>query len=105
MATKMTKGRPMHRELVVNTTVSTAVSPEAMQAWERLPQHNKAEIIEAVERPSLASSADTSTVKVGPKLLTVRRMSSGFRVVYEPGNGRNTIVSVMTPREARLVKR
>ena len=75
-----------------------------MQAWERLPQQHKTEIIEAVERPSAASKADTKSVKIGTKILTVQRMSSGFRVVYEPGNGRNMIVSVMTPREARLVK-
>jgi hypothetical protein len=103
MASKMNKGSAMHPELV-NASGTTSISPEAMQAWGRIPQQYKTEIIEAVERPSGASKADTKSVKVGTKLLTVRRMSSGFRVVYEPGNGRNTIVSVMTPREARLVK-
>lgn len=93
----------MHPELV-NTSGTTSISPEAMQAWGRIPQQYKTEIIEAVEHPSAASEADTKSVKVGTKLLTVRSMSSGFRVVYEPGNGCNTIVSVMTPREARLVK-
>lgn len=103
MATKINKGSPPHQELV-NTSGTTSISPEAMQAWERLPQQHKTEIIEAVERPSAANKADTKSVKIGTKIFTVRRMSSGFRVVYEPGNGRNVIVSVMTPREARLVK-
>lgn len=103
MAPKMNKANLMHQELV-NTSGTTSISPEAMQAWGRIPQQYKAEIIEAVERPSAASKAATTSVRVGSKTLTVRKMSSGFRVVYDPSNGRNTIVSVMTPREARLVK-
>ena len=101
MAPKMNKGSPVHHELV-HTSGTISISPEAMQAWGRIPQQYKTEIIEAVERPP--SEADTKSVQVGTKILTVRRMSSGFKVVYEPGNGRNTIVSVMTPREAGLVK-
>ncbi|GAB2840063.1 hypothetical protein GCM10027277_03760 [Pseudoduganella ginsengisoli] len=103
MAPKMNKSSPMHQELV-NTSGTTSISPEAMQAWGRIPQQYKTEIIEAVERPSAAGGAETKSVKVGTKTFTVRRVSSGFRVVYDPSNGRNTIVSVMTPREARLVK-
>lgn len=103
MAPKMSKESLMHPELV-NASGTTSISPEAMQAWGRIPQQYKTEIIEAVEHPSATNRADTKSVKVGTKLLTVREMSSGFKVVYDPSNGRNTIVSVMTPREARLVK-
>jgi len=103
MAPKTNKGSPVHPEQV-KTSGSTSISPEAMQAWGRIPQQHKTEIIEAVERPSAGSMADTKSVKVGTKLLTVRSMPSGFKVVYEPDNGHNTIVLVMTPREARLVK-
>lgn len=103
MAPKMNKASPMRQELI-NTSGATSISPEAMQAWGRLPQQYKTEILEAVEHPSAASKANTKSVKVGTKILTVQRMSSGFRVVYEPGNGRNLIVSVMTPREAGFMK-
>lgn len=103
MAPKMNKKSLMHPELL-NASGTTSISPEAMQAWGRIPQHYKAEIIEAVEHPSAANKAEVKSVKIGTKLLTVRRMSSGFRVVYDPSNGRNTIVSVMTPREARLAE-
>lgn len=102
MATKRTKPKSMHHELAVNRPGSTAISPRAMLAWARIPSHNKAEIIAAIEHASPASDAHTKIVKVGNQVLKVRNMSSGFRVVYESGDDRNTIVSVLTPREARL---
>ena len=103
MAPRMTEECSMYPE-PVNRSGTTSISPEAIQAWGRIPQEHKTEIIEAIERPTSASMADTKSVQVGTKLLTVRSLSSGFRVVYEPGVGRNTIVSVLTPREAGVVK-
>jgi hypothetical protein len=103
MSTKPTLRKSVNPGFNSLTPGSTAISPEAMQAWERIPQHEKTAIIEAIERPSPPGSIDTKTIEVGPTLLTVRTMSSGFRVVYEPGNGRNTIVSVITPREAQFL--
>ena len=92
----------MHPELAY-AFESTSISPEAMQAWGRIPQQYKSEIIEAVERPAELNEVDTKFVKIGKRTFTIRRVPSGFSVVFEPGNGRNTIVSVMTPREARLL--
>lgn len=99
---KINKSSLLQSELLTTFT-STSISPEAMQAWERIPQHSKNEIIEAVERPSALNKANTKSIKIGARTFTIRRVPSGFRVVYEPGKGRNTIVSVMTPREARLM--
>lgn len=103
MAAKLIRRKSGQSETAETQPLQTAISPEAAQAWGRIPQQNKFEIIEAVGRPQIAG-ADTKTVKVGAKLFTVQRVSSGFRVVYEPGNDRNTIVSVLTPREALLVQ-
>ena len=89
--------------MAMNRPGSTAISPQAMLAWGRIPSHNKAEIIAAVEQNSPASDANTKIVKVGTQVLKVRNVSSGFRVIYEPGDGHNTIVSVLRPRETRLV--
>lgn len=75
-----------------------------MLAWSRIPSRNKAEIIEALEQASTATDDRSKIVKVGTKVLTVRNIPSGFRVIYEQGDDRNTIISVLTPREARLAK-
>ena len=104
MATKLNKSKSVRPDLTVSRPGSTAISPRAMLAWGRIPSHNKAEIIAAVEQASPASDAHTKIVKVGTQVLKVRNMSSGFRVIYEQGDDRNTIVSVMTPREARLAR-
>lgn len=102
MATKLTKPTSIHHDLVANSRRSTAISPWAMLAWGRIPSHNKAEIIAAVEQASPASDANIKIVKIGAQVLKVHNMASGFRVIYESGDDRNTIVSVLTPREARL---
>src|SRR5262249_49501626 len=81
----------------------TFISPQAMLAWSRIPSHYKAEIISAVEQKTPISDANTKIVKVGTQVLKIQNISSGFRVVYEAGDDRNTIVSVLTPREARLI--
>ena len=104
MAAKLTRQKSVRPETTESEPLQTAISPEAAQAWGRIPQQTKFEIIEAVGRPSQAGGADTTPVKVGPKFFTVQQVSSGFRVVYEPGHDRNTIVSVLTPREALLAQ-
>jgi len=103
MAAKLTRQKAVRPETEEAKPLQTAISPEAAQAWGRIPQQNKFEIIEAVERPA-QDGAGTKTVQVGAKRFTVQQVSSGFRVVYEPGNDRNTIVSVLTPREALLAQ-
>ncbi|MES2756031.1 MAG: hypothetical protein V4693_01555 [Pseudomonadota bacterium] len=104
MATKSAKPNSADQNLAANRLASVAVSPRAMLAWGRIPSHNKAEIIAAIGQASPEGDANTRIVKVGPQVLKVRSVSSGFRVIYEPGDDRNTIVSVMTPREARLAR-
>jgi hypothetical protein len=104
MVSKMTRETPVSQELVGSKTRHTTIAPQARQAWERIPQRFKVEIVEEFKKPSVASVSNTKTVKVGPKTLSVRRMSSGFQVVYEPGSDRDTIVSVLTAREARVAE-
>jgi hypothetical protein len=104
MATKLNKSKSEHHDLTVSRLGSTVISPRAMLAWGRIPSHKKAEIIAAVEQATAASDAHTKIVKVGSQVLKVRNMSSGFRVIYEQGDDGNTIVSVLTPREARLAR-
>lgn len=103
MLIKQMKSRSARRDLAANGPGSTTISPRAMLAWSRIPSHNKAEIIEALEA-SPATDDHSKIVKVGTKMLTVRNIPSGFRVIYEQGDDRNTIISILTPREARLAK-
>lgn len=86
----------MNKETTLMKT--TAISPQVMLAWNRIPFQNKQEIIAAVEH----EDASDKVVKIGKQTLNVRNFSSGFCVVYEPGETHNTIVSVLTPREAKL---
>jgi len=74
-----------------------------MQAWSRIPSNAKIEILNAVEQPSSTPDPSVKAVKVDGQTLMVKKMSSGFRVLYEPGTDHNTIVSVLTPREAGLL--
>jgi len=60
--------------------------------------------LRAVEQPCAVRDTSVKTVKVGEQTLMVKKMSSGFRVLYEPGIDSNTIVSVLTPREVGLLK-
>ena len=99
----MAKVRSLHRS-ATSKRGSTAISPQAMLAWNRIPTHSKDEILASFKHVTQASDANVKTVRVGTQLLKVRRMTSGFRVVYEPGDDRDTIVSVLTPREAGLVR-
>ena len=99
----MAKVKSLHRS-AMHKRGSTAISPQAMLAWSRIPTHRKDEILASFRHVTQASDANVKTVKVGTQVLKVRRMSSGFRVVYEPGSDRDTIVSVLTPREAGLVR-
>jgi hypothetical protein len=89
---------------VTSARDNTAISPQAMLAWSRVPTRSKDEILASFRHVTQASDANVKTVKVGTQVLKVRRLSSGFRVVYEPGDDRDTIVSVLTPREAGLVR-
>ncbi|MGZ3182944.1 MAG: hypothetical protein ACXU8N_10930 [Telluria sp.] len=100
----MSKAELMGQTMLAATPGSTTISPDAMQAWGRIPQRYKAEIIAAVEGIAPLPGAKIKTVQIGNKRYTIQQMSSGFCVVFEPGSGRNTIVSVLTPREARLVE-
>jgi hypothetical protein len=102
MATTLTKAKPVRHDLAANSPASTAISPWAMLAWGRIPSHKKAEIIAALEQALPADDGNTKIIEVGAQVLKVRNMASGFRVIYETGDDRNTIVSVLTPREARL---
>ncbi len=77
MGPRMNKRSLMHSELV-NTFESTSISPEAMQAWGRIPQQYKNEIIEAVERPSALSEMDTKFVRIGTRMFAIRRVPSGL---------------------------
>lgn len=104
MATKLTKPTSVPHDLAANSRRSTAISPWAMLAWGRIPSHDKAEIIAAVEQTSPGDDANIKIVTVGAQVLKVRSMASGFRVIYESGDDQNTIVSVLTPREARLAR-
>jgi len=104
MAAKLTAQRAELQAPRGNSVKSTSISAQAMQAWSRIPSNTKVEILAAVERPSSVSDASVKTVKVGKQTLMLKKMSSGFRVLYEPGTDRNTIVSVLTPREAGLLK-
>lgn len=104
METKLIKAKTAPSGLAVNRLGNTAIAPRAVLAWGRIPSQDKAEILAVVERPSAAGDGNTKTVRVGEQMLTVRNMSSGFRVVYESGADRNTIISVLTPREAGLAR-
>ena len=80
---------------------SIAIDPEASLAWGRIPSERKEEILSTFKRePPLG---DTH-FKMDQEVFTVRSMSSGFRVVYKADNDSAIIVSVMTPREARLTR-
>lgn len=103
--TKLTKATSRGHEREVSPPGSTAISPQAMLAWGRIPSRYKAEIIAAFEQaPVSASDIKTKSFTVGSQVLKVREMLSGFHVVYEQDDDRNTIVSVLTPREARLAR-
>jgi hypothetical protein len=104
MVSKIPKADPTGKWLLVEAYGSTTISPEAEQAWCRVRQEDKAEIIAEVEHLSARPDATIKTVQIGDKRYKVQQTASGFRVVFEHGSDRNTIVSVLTPREARLVK-
>ncbi|MPQ55370.1 hypothetical protein [Duganella sp. FT27W] len=104
MVTRLTKPKSLEYDPPSNNAVSTRISAPAKLAWGRIPSRFKTEIIAAVEQRSPDSDASTKIVKVGSQLLKVRNVASGFRVIYEPGEDGNTIVSVLTPREVRLAK-
>ena len=70
----------------------------------RIPMRNKAEILAAVEQRSPAKIEDAKVIKIGSQVLKVRNLSSGFRVIYESAPDRNTIVSILTPREVRFAR-
>lgn len=104
MARKLSKPASTDLDLTPHGTRSTAISPWATLAWGRIPSHTKAEIIAAVEQASPPDDANTKIINVDNKVLKVRQIASGFRVIYESGDGGNTIVSVLTPREAGLAR-
>lgn len=101
--TRLTKPKSTTNSTPPHRLGSTEISARAMFAWGRIPSKNKAEIIAAVEQTS-TGEAEPKTVKLGNQTLKVRNISSGFRVIYETRDDHNTIVSVLTPREARLAK-
>lgn len=81
----------------------TTISAEAMVAWNRIPIEAKMAIVEAVSHDTRPDQpAEAKQVKIGDQLLAVQDVSSGFRVVYSRGAMANTILSVLTPREAKL---
>lgn len=104
MATRLTKPTSPQHEPEAATALSTRISSPAKLAWGRIPSRFKTEIIAAVEQRSPESDASTKIVKVGNQRLKVRNVASGFRVIYEPGEDGNTIISVLTPREVRLAR-
>lgn len=103
MGSKLTGQSAVSRAPEVNSVKSIEISPQALQAWSRIPSVAKVEILAAVERPSSVRDGTVKTVKVGNQMLMVKKMTSGFRVLYEQGLDRNIIVSVLTPREAGLL--
>ena len=104
MATKLTRQHAELQEPWETCVKNTSIADQALQAWSRIPSNTKVEILKAVEQPCTVRDASVKTVKVGEQTLMVKKMSSGFRVLYEPGIDSNTIVSVLTPREVGLLK-
>lgn len=104
MATKLSQALPVNDGLAANSPGRTSISPLAVLAWGRIPSHIKTDILTALEQAPPDGDADTNIFNIGAQVFKVRTMGSGFRVVYEPGDNCNTIVSVLTPREARLAR-
>jgi hypothetical protein len=74
-----------------------------MVSWNRIPSQAKAEIVEAVSCDSRSDiAARGKQVTIDDRVLTVQDVSSGYRVIYERSATANTIISVLTPREAKL---
>lgn len=96
------KAKPVRHKSVAPKRGTPEISPDAMLAWGRIPSSYKVEILDAVKHAS--AEGKTQSLKVGKKVLTIGKSSSGFRVVFEAGQDRDTIVSVITPREARLLR-
>jgi hypothetical protein len=83
--------------------VDTTISADAMVSWNRIPVQAKAEIVDALSYDSRdGGAAAGKQVKIDNRVLTVQEVSSGYRVIYERSATANTILSVLTPREAKL---
>lgn len=104
MATKRAEVKSVRRASS-SRRAGAAIAPQAMLTWTRLPEQSKREILAAVDSPPKINDHNIKTAKVGGQLFMIRRMPSGFRVVFESSEDRNTIVSVLTPSEARSVSR
>ncbi len=101
MATERAKAKSVLRS-TTGSRSSTTISPQAMLAWSRIPTQSKEEILATFRHSPQRTNYTVKTVKVGTQLLNIRKMPSGFRVVFESENDHDTIVSILTPREARL---
>jgi hypothetical protein len=83
--------------------VDTAIAEDAKQSWNRIPSLAKAQIVEAVSASSRSAfGPHRKQVMIDNRVLTVQEVSSGYRVIYERSTTANTILSVLTPREAKL---
>lgn len=80
---------------------SMVISPQATLAWSRIPMDSKYEILASFKA---ATPLADKLVNTDDGVLRVRRIPSGYRVVYESGENHDTIVSVLTPREASLAR-
>jgi hypothetical protein len=82
--------------------VDTTISAEALVSWNRIPSQAKAAIVEAVSHDTHAGAGRGKQVEIDNRVLTVQDVPSGYRVIYERSATANTILSVLTPREAKL---
>lgn len=85
------------------------IAPQALIGWERLPPATQAEISKVLRhrlRNYLVTDASPDpfdrALKIGDERVRVRRLASGFRVVYMQSEGEITVVAVLTPREAAM---
>lgn len=85
------------------------IAPQALVGWERLPPATQAEIGKVLQHrlgnyPATDGTPDPfdRALKVGDERVRVRRLASGFRVVYMQSESEITVVAVLTPREAAM---
>lgn len=85
------------------------IAPQALIGWERLSRSTQAEIDKALRHRLWDYRATDAppdpfdrVLNIGDERIRVRRLASGFRVVYVQSEDQITVVAVLTPREAAM---